>query len=380
MTGGWHLPGTPEVCAAEPVRRGVRGGAGARPRPLASDRVDPDAPDLTGAATWRDPAWREPALAWAHERLAEHARTVVGPPEQVHVRAWSTAIRIPTDGGAVWLKSVGAGSAQEPPLAVALGRWVPGRVLVPLGADAGRRLLLLPDGGTTLRASGRGGAVEAWEALLADSARLQVEVVAHAEEMVGLGVPDARSERLPGLVAGLLADDDALLAGSPDGIDPALRERLRGSLAEHAELCRALAAGPVPASLQHDDLHDGNVFVAGDGHRFFDWGDASLSHPFLGLLVPLRVAAAALGLPPGSPALLRLREAYLGPWRAFAEAPVLRELTGLALRIAPLERALTWHRILRGVLPEERAEWQASVPGWLAQSVGPGPLDVVPGA
>ncbi len=296
------------------------------------------------------------------------------------MRAWSTAIRIPTDdGGAVWLESVGAGSAQEPPLAVALGRWVPGRVPVPLGADAGRRLLLLPDGGTTLRVSGRGGAVEAWEALPADSARLQVEVAVHAGEMVALGVPDARPERLPGLVAGLLADDDALLAGSSDGIDPALRERLRGSLAELAERCRALAADPVPASLQHDDLHDGDVFVAGDGHRFSDWGDASVAHPLLGLLVPLRVAAAALGLPPGSPALLRLRDAYLRPWRAFAEATALHELTGLALRIAPLERALTWHRILRGVLPEERAGWQASVPGRPAESVGPGPLDVVPG-
>ncbi len=59
---------------------------------------------------------------------------------------------------------------------------------------------------------------------------------------------------------------------------------------------------------------------------------------------------------------------------------MLHGLTGLALRIAPLERALTWHRILLGVLPEERTEWRASVPGWPAESVGPGPLDVVPGA
>ena len=337
--------------------------------------MDADAPDLTGAATWRDPAWRGPTLAWARERLAAHGRTATGPADQVHVRAWSTAIRIPTDdGGTVWLKSVGAGSAQEPPLAVALGGWVPGRVLVPLGADPGRRLLLLPDGGTTLRASGRGRLVDAWEALLADHARLQVAVAARAGEMIGLGVPDVRPGRLPDLLAGLLADDDALLSGSPDGLDPALRERLRGGLGGLAELCRALAGGPVPASVQHDDLHDGNVFVAGDGHRFFDWGDASVSHPFLALLVPLRVAASALGLPAGSPVLLRLRDAYLGPWRPFAEEPVLRELVDLALRVAPVARALTWHRILLGVHAGERAEWRSAVPGWLAESAAPGPL------
>ncbi|MGY1714550.1 hypothetical protein ACI78R_08845 [Geodermatophilus sp. SYSU D01106] len=337
--------------------------------------MDTCAPVLTGAATWRDPAWLDPALAWARERLAGLGRTVTDAPEQVHVRAWSTAVRIPTDGGVVWLKSVGAGSAQEPPLAAALGGWAPGRVLVPLAVDAGRRLLLLPDGGTTLRASGRGGDLGAWEALLADHARLQVEVAAHADEMVALDVPDLRPERLPDLAAALLADDDALLTGTPDGLDPALRDRLRTGADAYAGLCRALAAGPVPASVQHDDLHDGNVFVTGDGFRFFDWGDASVAHPFLTLLVPLRGAAAALDLPSGSPVLLRLRDAYLEPWREFAEAAALRELAGLALRVAPLARALTWHRILRAVHPDEAAPWQASVPGWVAESVAPGPLD-----
>ncbi|WP_336027233.1 hypothetical protein [Geodermatophilus sp. FMUSA9-8] len=57
--------------------------------------MDPSASDVTGAATWRDPVWLDPALAWARGRLAVAGRIVVGPPEQVHVRAWSTAVRIP---------------------------------------------------------------------------------------------------------------------------------------------------------------------------------------------------------------------------------------------------------------------------------------------
>jgi hypothetical protein len=336
--------------------------------------------ELTGAATWRDPEWRDGALAWARERLAEHGVTPVGRPQQVHVRPWSTAIRIPTDdGGPVWLKSVGTGSAQEPPLAAALGRWVPDRVLVPLAVEPARRLLLLPDGGPTLRELGGGRMPEAWEALLTNYARLQVATVEHADEMVGLGVPDVRLARLPGLVGDLPADDDAMLAGRPDGIDPELRERLRGALGDYAELCRALDDGPVPPTVQHDDLHDANVFVVGNGHRFFDWGDASVSHPFLSLLVGLRFATASLDLPQGHPVLLRLRDAYLQPWRPYAEAPVLQELVEAALQVAPLERALTWHRILCGIHPEEAAEWHASVPGWAAETAEPGPLAGVPG-
>ena len=252
---------------------------------------------------------------------------MVSTPEQVHVRAWSTAIRIPTDdGSAVWLKSVGVGSAQEPVLAQALGRWEPGRVLVPLAVDVPRRLVLLPDGGPTLRATGGSRIPEAWEALLGSYARLQAAVAPHADELVALGVPDSRPTRLPGLVRDLLADDAAMLPGQPDGIQADVRARLTGALDDYAELCAALDAGPVPATLQHDDLHDGNVFVVGNGFRFFDWGDASVSQPFLSLTVALRMATAALQLPQGSPVLLRLRDAYLQPWRAHAEAPVLREL------------------------------------------------------
>ena len=65
-----------------------------------------------------------------------------------------------------------------------------------------------------------------------------------------------------------------------------------------------MAASAVPMRLQHDDLHDGNVFADG---RVFDWGDASVGHPFGVLLVTSRVAADRFGVPDGDPLVLRLR-------------------------------------------------------------------------
>ncbi|WP_347060525.1 hypothetical protein ABC795_08295 [Blastococcus sp. HT6-30] len=44
------------------------------------------------------------------------------------------------------------------------------------------------------------------------------------------------------------------------------------------------------------------------------------------------------------------------------------------LRVGPLQRALTWRRILRGVHADERAEWNGQVPGWTAEHLAPGPL------
>jgi hypothetical protein len=327
----------------------------------------------TGIATWRDIRWRAAALEWATGQLASSGLEPDGEPEQPHVRTWSTVFRLPiAGGGAVWLKAVGPGSAQEPVLAAALGRWVPDRVLVPLAVEPARRLLMLPDGGRTLRGSGATPAD--WEGMLQAYARLQLDLVPHADAMLALGVPDTRPEHLPGLVDDLLADDEAQLLDRPGGLDPKVRGRLLARRDAVAGACLALAGGAIPASLQHDDLHDANVFVADGGHRFFDWGDAAVTHPFLSLLVALRMAARALGLPGGDAALGRLRDAYLEPWSSYGSPRELREQCDLALRVAPLARALTWRRILRGVHPDERAEWADSVPGWTAEYLEPGPL------
>ena len=57
--------------------------------------------ETTGAATWTDPAWRAGAVGWAAEQLARRGTQIDGEPEQPHVYAWSTALRLPVDGGAV---------------------------------------------------------------------------------------------------------------------------------------------------------------------------------------------------------------------------------------------------------------------------------------
>lgn len=330
--------------------------------------------DTTGTATWQDAAWRASAVQWAVEQLAQREMTLDGEVEQPHVYAWSTAIRLPVAGGAVWLKSVGPGSGHEPALAAALGAWTPEHVLVPLAVHEERRLLLLPDGGQTLRAAGEAASVEAWEAMLRDYAQLQVELIPHAEQMVALGVPDARPGRMPELAAELLADDDALLLDRPDGLTSEQRDRIVADLARYAELCLRLQDSGIPATLQHDDLHDANVFVGDGRHRFFDWGDAVVSHPFVSLLVALRVARQAMAVSNGDAVLLRLRDAYLDVWRDHDSLPALREQVELALTVGPLVRALTWRRILRGVHPAERTKWQGAVPGWTAEYLEPGIL------
>lgn len=80
-------------------------------------------------------------------------------------------------------------------------------MLVPLGVDPARRLLLLPEGGPRLRESESDAGT--WAAKLWSYSALQRDLGGRAEDLVALGVPDRRPELLPDLVADLLDDDGA---------------------------------------------------------------------------------------------------------------------------------------------------------------------------
>ena len=67
-----------------------------------------------------------------------------------------------------------------------------------------------------------------------------------------------------------------------------------------------LAATGVPASIQHDDLHGGNIVVGPDGDRFFDWGDGVIAHPFSTLTATFNSIAYHTGRTPDDPAFGRL--------------------------------------------------------------------------
>ncbi|MEV0715883.1 phosphotransferase [Asanoa sp. NPDC050611] len=302
---------------------------------------------------WHDPVWRAAAEAWIADHLDE---PVTGPIELTRVRPWSVSLRVPTARGPFWFKANTFGCRYEAALASALAWWAPGSVLVPVAIDADRGWLLTADAGPILRESAP--TPDDWAALLATYGELQRTLAPRADEMTGLGVPDVRPAALPGLLADLLADP-AVRAD----LGAARLAAVQGVAPAFADWCAELASDGLGASLQHDDLHDGNVFTSG---RFFDWGDASVAHPFGTLLVTLSSAGYAFDLKPGAPELLRLRDAYLSGWPG--DPAALRRSATLACRVTRVSRALSWRRALdRSALPLDDdvrtapAEWLAEL-------------------
>lgn len=313
---------------------------------------------------WLDPDWRAEAEAWIRA-LTE----VSGPIEQPHVYPWSTVLRIPAGSETLWFKAVAPEHAFEPELTRLLAEGFPDRVTCLGALDASRSWMLMHDAGTRLREAEAADPLREWEQVLPRYAEIQIAFAPRAHELLALGVPDMRLHRLADDIEVLLDDDAALLIRVSGELTAAQRDELRRRLPELRALVDELESHGIPASIQHDDLHDGQVFLQDGRHVITDWGDSSVSHPFHTLTVTLRAIAWRHGLEPGSEPLRRLRDAYLEPWGA--EASVAE----LAYRTGTLARALHWHRYVQARAPEpvDRDEAE-SVPYGLRLYLEAGPI------
>jgi hypothetical protein len=274
----------------------------------------------SGDLLWNRAEWRAEAMAWVRERV-----DVTGEIDQFHVRWWSTVLRVPTADGDLYFKAVAPVHRFEAALTARLAELQPRRVTEVVAVDAERGWFLMGDAGTRLREVVETPAdLHHWETLLPEYAQLQIEAAPHAQEFLNRGTPDHRLAVLPQQLRELAETE------------PHAHE----ALSRFEQMCSTLTQAGIPETIQHDDLHDGQVFVRNGRYLFFDWGDSCVSHPFHSLTVTLRSVAWKLDLEPGGPELERLRDAYLEP---FGASP---ELGDLAYRTGTIARALAWHRMV----------------------------------
>jgi aminoglycoside phosphotransferase (APT) family kinase protein len=190
--------------------------------------------------------------------------------------------------------------------------------------------------------------------------------------MLAAGTPDGRPGALPGELARLL-DADAWweqLIHQEREEGTVARRTLRAQLPIVTGLADELTAVGIAASVQHDDLHGGNVLVGPHGDRFFDWGDAVVAHPFGTLTVTFNSIAHKLELPAEDPAFARLEAVYLEAWDGVAPRADLRRAAAIARVLGCIGRALAWERSLSGLEDGEMDGFGDGVAGWLVEFAG----------
>lgn len=311
----------------------------------------------------------EANLSWVDRRLAELAGPSatgpvrVGPVEQVRVRPWSTVARVPvaswfprspgSRGDWVWFKASAPSTRFEATVLSVLAQREVAAVVAPLAVDVERGWMLLPDAGPAL-ADGADDAAAALASAVVEYGRLQRAVTADSCALVAAGLPDLRPTNLRRAFGeALLAARRAVVEVAAEGGDPdradlvSLRSRLAQVNRRREELLapvRVLQQSVLRPSIDHNDLHPGNVLIGEGMPRFYDWGDASIAHPFAAVQLPLGYLRHVGG---DEDLFAATRDAYLAGFAESAAGEDLRVTLDAAARLAPISRTLAWDRALR---------------------------------
>ena len=322
--------------------------------------------------SWASAGWETQASAWIDENLARLNRRQEGSLSEVRSTPWSLVLLIPTSAGNLYFKAVAPNLHHEIRLTQALSAWHPEYTLPVLAAQPERGWMLLPDagenGGDILRSIIRATRQpDPWREILPLYARLQQQLAPRAGELLALGLPDRRLARLPDLYASLIEDLPMLRIDQENGLTSAQLGQLHAHKPLVAEYCRRLAAYPIPEGFNHGDFHNSNVFVQQDRFVFFDWGDASLTHPFISMRTVLVSLEIHLEWEDNDPRGAPFAEIYLQSWQDYAPLAELRAAYALSRCLAPIISALSWHYDIAGLPDEQRAPYAHAVPGLLGE-------------
>jgi Phosphotransferase enzyme family len=328
------------------------------------DHLPPDGPSTS--AHWAGPEFRSELKTWVELEVGR-----VLAMEQVKLRAWATVWRVETRRGVFYAKQNCPSQAFEAAALARLARWVPDRVVPVTAVDEARGLLLTPDQGPVLRETVSDD-VDRWCDVAAAGAHLQREVAAYVDQLAEVGLVAMPPEAAPAYAAARVEQLASLPTGDPRHLPGSVATGLRAQLPAVARWADDVAALGLPLTLQHNDLHENNVF-GGEDLRFFDFADAVLADPLGVLLIPLNALSDALQAGARDRRLRRVADAYLEVWTDLVPARELRRALGSGLQLGRLARVESWVRVAAHMDDAELVAWAAALPAWLATLTEPPP-------
>ena len=297
------------------------------------------------------PGWRDEADRWILTSLQEAGLGPVGPQEQPRIRPWSTQQVVPTSGGRVWFKANCPELSFVPALQKLLARLAPGRVDTPIAVEDSRGWMLTWDRGETL-AEPHEPTLAEWCEIVQEAGDVQRHAASAREQVLSTGVHDCSPETVPDRFDALLARYAALEVEHPSHLTAGQLKQFRAVRPAIVDAAAALEQSPLPATLNHGDLHPGNVLTVDGGLRLFDFGDAQWA-----------AAPEVLGAVWGwltrrtDHPWRKVFAAYADVWSDVVTSAEFDLLVAAAMVTLPVNRSLTWWSATRQTTTGELAEW-----------------------
>jgi len=296
---------------------------------------------------WMRRGWFSDAGYWMVDLADRMAMGGIQTVEQEEVWSRSCTMRLATDDGLLYMKAVPEILNYEPVVTRVLSLRYPGFVPDVRAVHVENGWMLTRDFGG--QALSHFDDLEIWKRALRNYADIQVDLIGSTQSLVALGVPDRNVDYLASQI-------DRLMVHLPEDLSEQERRDLRRISPDLKLMCFDLTEHKIPLSLTHGDLWSGNVRVHEDGSNlFYDWSDASVSHPFFDL--PLFLAEIDAIMPQQPDAKAQLLDVYFSAWTRYAPKSTLRQVYAIAEVLAYLHQALFYHT---HILPhiEADARWE----------------------
>lgn len=314
---------------------------------------------------WHDPNWRKQAHDWIRSKAEQNSIQLTREIEQPHIYPWSTVLHIPSNVGTLFFKATAGETVYEAALTQKLAEWYRDDMPDLIAVDTARGWMLMHDGGEQLRASIRPTKdIKPWKPVIVRYAELQIGLAEHITDFLELGIPDHRLSALPSLYKQLLTDETSLMIDQEKGLTSAEFQQLQSMSPRFEQICADLTSIGIPESLNHGDFHDGNILVKDNRITFFDWGDASVTHPFVSLRTFFVSIEIALELDDYAftPEMSALLDRYLQPFEKIASKDKLLKAYALSKPVASIAKTLAWHHAISQMDEPMREEYAWIIP------------------
>lgn len=319
-------------------------------KPGRAENADAYLPPL--ARPWQRPGWFRKASSWIADTLAARGERLTGKVQVSSTYDRACVLRADTDGGGVYFKAGEVGE-HEAAVTVRVAQVRPQLTPDVLAADGDRNWLLTRDCGAHLS---RCGDLGVWQEALGQLASFYLD--SDPAVLTDEGCPHHPFSELAERAEGFIRGPDTLERWGLERPQRAALAELLPTIRRAHTRVRAL---DLPDGATHGDAQPMNALWSGRGVVWFDWSEASVTHPLLDVGwclnwlehprrkdLPLKQAHPA--------AATELWSSYL---RALGvSAPTQSsDIQVLAL----IHRALAYH--------ERLADWQSSVTGWFPEYV-----------